>query len=344
MRNPATLAMTRVKGLNIPGLNKFLGLMRREFLDHKTGFVWVPGVFAAFMIFGFISSAVIGNSMMDEFGVLDHIQNGQITVDGKTENIDDAKFLLERLNGMDIRALDRAMGIAMIALLSPLFLLIPFIITFGLLGSLYDDRRDRSVLFWKSMPVGDTNEVLSKLFAMTVMGPAVIIGFAAVVQVLWMIITIIQATSFGLGGVTTSFMWNQVPTVSLWIGMLSMVVLSVIWALPIIGWFTFVSSIAKKAPLLVALVPIGAIVAMEAVFNKSTVFIKWVVDRMVGWAVDLRGLDFDRIEVGDKLTSPFIGGTLERLGEGMATGEFWISTAIGVGFIGGAIYMRRHNA
>ena len=84
MRNPAAQVMTRVKDLNLPWLNRFMGLMNREFQDHKTGFVWVPAVFAGFMIFGFISTAVIGNSMIDEFGLLDHIQNGEITIDGKT--------------------------------------------------------------------------------------------------------------------------------------------------------------------------------------------------------------------------------------------------------------------
>jgi len=341
MKNPAAIAVQRVKSMNIRGLNKFMGLMGREFNDHKTGFVWVPVVIAGFMIFGFISSAVIGNSMLDDFGILDKIHHGEITIDGETGTIDDAKYVLERLNKMDLRALHRAMGLGMVGMLSPLFLTIPFIILFGLLGSLYDDRKDRSYLFWKSMPVGDTTEVMSKLFAITVMGPAVIIGIAAIVQVFWMVLTSLQGMAYGVP--VGTFLWGQVPTVGLWLGMLGMVILSVLWALPIIGWLTFVSSVAKKAPLLVAVVPIGAITALEAVFFKSTVFIKWVVDRLVGWAANLDGRDFDHIDVTDKLTSPFLSGVFDRLGEAVVTGEFWFSTAIGVAFIAGAIYMRRYN-
>ena len=55
-----------------------------------------------------------------------------------------------------------------------------FVVFFYCLGSLYDERKDRSVLFWKSLPVSDRDTVLSKALSALVVAPtlAIAVGIA----------------------------------------------------------------------------------------------------------------------------------------------------------------------
>ena len=46
------------------------------------------------------------------------------------------------------------------------------VVFFFCLGALFDDRKDRSVLFWKSLPISDQATVLSKVAMALVVAPA----------------------------------------------------------------------------------------------------------------------------------------------------------------------------
>ena len=62
---------------------------------------------------------------------------------------------------------------------APIFIVLPIVAFFYCLGALYDDRRDRSILFWKSLPISDTTTVLSKLLTALVLAPAITIAIAS---------------------------------------------------------------------------------------------------------------------------------------------------------------------
>lgn len=335
MSNSATQAIERVKAFKMPHLGKFGGLMKREFLDHKTGFFIVPGVIAAFMVVLILWGTFYGNAQFMGLDLHELQAKGEIDIDGVNYGID-------KINSMDLHSLKRALGIAMWALSVPILMIIPFVVVFGLLGSLYDDRRDRSYLFWKSMPVSDTQEVLAKLFAVTVMGPACIIGFAAVVQVFAMIVGGLWGAAYDIP--IASFAWNNAPTLSLWLGMVAHQVVGMIWALPVLGWLLLVSSYATRAPLLVAAVPIAGVITLEGIFNHTAYFAEWLGTRLGGFAIKFEDGNFEPFSNGNaNFPSPFIDGAWDRLADGMATADFWVATAIGVALIAGAIQMRRYN-
>ncbi len=312
------------------------GILKREYLDHRTGFVTVPLVFAAFMFVGIVYGAFFGHNEFMGMDIDGMRVNGEEVAGG-------VEYGIDRLNDMNLRSLNKAMGIAMAAMMFPILMIIPFVIVFGLLGTLVNDRQNRSFLFWQAMPVSDTKEVLTKLLAITVMGPAFIIGIAALVQLFAMVV----GSIFGLANdiPAASFIWNNVPTVSLWFGLLANIIVLGIWALPIYGWFLAVSAFAPRAPLLVAAVPIAGAIALEAMFMKSAHFATWLAGRLSGWALqidddgDIRAFGSDNPHID----GPFLGDAWDRLTIGFSSGEFWFSTALGVGLIAGAIYLRRYN-
>jgi len=323
---------------NLPSLGWFGGLMKREFIDHKIGFFWAPLFLAALMAIGILWGVSFGDAQIGNWDLDDiHISSDRGIV------VDHMEYGIDKLNEMDLRSLRRALGLAMLALSFPILMIIPFVVGFGLLNCLYDDRKDRSYLFWKSMPVSDTKEVLSKLFAISVVGPAIIILIAAVVQVFAQIVGGIYLSVQGVEGIW-SFIWSNVPTVDLAFGMIANIIVLNIWALPIIGWFLLVSSWAPRVPWLLAPAAIGVTTAFEAMFNQSTYFIEWVARRLSGWAFQMNDdYDVEAYGISSHNEGPFFMDAWDKLAAGFSSGEFWASTALGVGLIAGAIYFRRHR-
>ena len=134
------------------------------------------------------------------------------------------------------------------------------------LGALFDDRKDRSILFWKSMPISDIQVMLSKIGMALIIGPLItgavtILTAAAVLLVLWTVAASNNVGNFGVG-VFLQMLWH-IP-----MKMLLVMPLNVLWAMPCIGWLLMVSSMARSKPLLWALgTPAFLLIAVEAVLS-----------------------------------------------------------------------------
>ncbi len=128
-----------------------------------------------------------------------------------------------------------------------------FVVFFYLLGSLYDDRKDRSILFWKSLPASDTLTLASKLLAAMVVIPT----FFLLTLIATHIIMAIIGTLMILG--VDGNPWTLLPGVLIPVKAWAMIAVSwyaqSIWALPIYGWLMLVSAFAPRVPLLFATLP-----------------------------------------------------------------------------------------
>jgi ABC-2 type transport system permease protein len=128
-----------------------------------------------------------------------------------------------------------------------------FVVFFYLLGSLYDDRKDRSILFWKSLPASDTLTVGSKLFTAMFVVPSLF----------WVAYVLTCVALYLLASVTVLILGENPWTLFVGIGnpfkawglILASYYAQAIWALPVYGWLMFVSAFAPRLPLLFALVP-----------------------------------------------------------------------------------------
>jgi ABC-2 type transport system permease protein len=126
---------------------------------------------------------------------------------------------------------------------APLFFVMAFVVFFFCLGSLFDERKDRSVLFWKSLPLSDTQTVLSKAMMALVGAPLITLGFAVVTSVLSLLVILVGAALSGLnlfGGVLSSPATYVAPFMAA-----AMLPVYVVWALPTVGWLMMVSSWAR---------------------------------------------------------------------------------------------------
>jgi ABC-2 type transport system permease protein len=140
--------------------------------------------------------------------------------------------------------------------------------------ALYGERRDRSVLFWKSMPVSDTVTVLSKLVIPLLVLPLVTFAVTFVTQLIMLLFGVMRV---GPG------LWSHLGLVQMWWSELFHVVaFHGIWWAPFWGWFLLCSAWARRAPLVWAALPPLVIGFSEKIAFGTSHFTAWLMFRFVG--------------------------------------------------------------
>ena len=139
---------------------------------------------------------------------------------------------------------------------------------FYCVDALYGERRDRSILFWKSLPVSDLTTVLAKTSIPLVVLP--LLTFAITVATHWLMLLVSSAILLARG-LGVAILWNHLPLFDMWVGLLyHLVAIHGLWYAPIYGWLLMVSAWATRAPFLWAFLPPFAIgVAEKIAFNTS---------------------------------------------------------------------------
>ena len=150
---------------------------------------------------------------------------------------------------------------------------------FYCLDALYGERRDRSILFWKSMPVSDRTTVLSKATIPLVVLPLFAFALSLVTQRLMML----QATAVLLANdMSAAPLWKEFRFFQESLIMFYGLAVHALWYAPIYGWLLLVSAWAKRAPLLWALLPPMLISAFERGAFGTRSFLRMLHYRVQG--------------------------------------------------------------
>ena len=155
-----------------------------------------------------------------------------------------------------------------------------FVGVFYCLDALSGERRDRSILFWKSLPVSDLTTVLSKTIVALVALPLVACAAIIITQVFMALITAVVLLVNGMG--TASFVPQLKFFPSPLLQLYSVIVIA-LWHAPIYGWALLVSGWARRATFLWAVMPLLAIAAIERMAFETTYFMAFLKYRVVGW-------------------------------------------------------------
>jgi ABC-2 type transport system permease protein len=123
---------------------------------------------------------------------------------------------------------------------------------FYCLDALYAERRDRSILFWKSLPVSDLMTVLSKASIPLVVLPLFVFAVAIATQVAMLLLNTGVAL---LNGLSPAPLWTRVPLFRMSLGMLYGLVVHALWHAPLYSWLLLVSAWARRLPILWAVMP-----------------------------------------------------------------------------------------
>lgn len=147
---------------------------------------------------------------------------------------------------------------------------------FYCLDALHGERRDRSILFWKSLPVSDFTSVLSKAVVPLAILPLLTLVIVLATQFIMLLLSTVVLLPSGLAGTT----WQLLPWPRLSLILLYGLVTSALWEAPIFAWLLLVSGWARRATFLWAVLPWLAISAIEKLAFDTTYFIRMLGRRL----------------------------------------------------------------
>ncbi len=320
-------------------MKSFYMLLQREYWENRGSFAFTPigigAFFIAVLIFALFGSESFFTDANREMGDI-----GGIRINGV--NISGFDFFASMTKEFASVPLETRINMWSIALhgLSTLFMVVlVFVSVFYLLGALYDDRRDRSILFWKSLPVSDLMTVTSKIAVVFIVLPVL---FAAGIFLTYLAIMLIGTVVALLsGGSVWASIWEPAPFISTPLKILYAHIIHTMWAAPIIGWLLFVSSWTKRKPILIATIPLGAISFLEFYYNRTTHFATNVYERVLGWFAPIDVTSGRHLGSGTMLEDHWnIYGQASSL---LSSTDTWIGLVIGGVFFAGAVYVRRYR-
>jgi len=190
--------------------------VRRELWENRSIYI-APLIAAAVVLVGFLISAGKLPDRMRAVLALDPAQQGA--------------------------ALAKSYSIAAIPIILTMFI-VGF---FYCLDALHGERRDRSILFWKSLPVSDLTTVLSKASVPLVVLPALAFAIIVATQLIMMLLsTAVLATN----GLSAAMTWTQLPWFRMSLVLLYGLIVLTLWYAPIYGWLLLVSSWARRTTFL----------------------------------------------------------------------------------------------
>jgi ABC-2 type transport system permease protein len=213
--------------------------------------------------------------------------------------------------------------------------------TWYLLDCLYADRKDRSVLFWKSMPISDTTTVLSKLATALIVIPAVYFAAADLTTLIMAFIVSVRSSSSIGGALWHADLWLQLQ--ALW---LYMIVTTALWYLPIAAYLLVVSAWAKRAVMLWSILPPLALVLAERWLFDSHVIASEIGERLLGYPAEAFRDDpgccswVTTVVDNDTITTPTSIWGIFNAGRFFSSPEMWIGAAVGATLIVCAIQLR----
>lgn len=316
-------------------MKTFYWLLKREFWEHRGGFLWAPivtgGIFLVLNLMAIITAEVLSARHGVHF-------NGGV----------DIQTMMRNADAGDWQKVGAAADIAMISSMGLIGIVMGIVVLFYCLGSLYDDRRDRSVLFWKSLPISNTNTVLSKVASAAVVAPVIAVVVSIVCGLLQLLMFAIALSFHGINVWQLLALSHPLRAVG---SLLSNVPLYGLWALPAIGWLMLCSSGARSKPFLWAVaapVVMGLLVSWFGIMGLFNLSSSWfwgnVVQRVLlsvfpgsnlvfdpHSALNIKMVDDDPLAV---LSPVHTYGLL-------SSPNLWIGVLAGLALIAAAIWFRR---
>lgn len=300
-------------------MNQMITLLRRELAEHPASWM-VPavlgGLFVVAALFAVFGIARVG--------------------------IDEVRFssdvFAEAAEPEAIRAVLMVMFLPIAALFA---MVISVIIGFYLLDALYADRKDRSILFWKSLPVSDLKTVGSKyLTAVGAMPLQALALFVATAVLVWLVV----GTAGAVAGTSQFLLHGPAALLQAVIVLGYGLVVLGLWLAPVHAWLLLVSAYAKRAVLAWATLPPLFVIVAEKTLFDTKYFAVLLGQRFAGGGeLAFSGEGNAMVESVDGSVSAVFPVLTELLTPGrfLASPALWAGLAVAAAFLAGAVWLRR---
>jgi ABC-2 type transport system permease protein len=299
-------------------MKTLITLVRREAWEHSA--IWLVPVVMSVVLFVL--------AVMASFGL-----------------IDDMSIEVVADHSVDAREMTGGLAAFNFALFGWFAMVMSIVATFYLLDCLLADRKDRSILFWKSLPVSDLKTVLSKLLTAAVLIPLVAFVVSLITHFLLLIVGSVDLLV--LGASPWDMLWAPNPIFSTSALVFYAMIVQVLWYLPLMGYLMLISAFAKRAVMVWAVIPPLVIALLEQQLLGTRHFAALIADRLGGvfplaFDVNVRDGNVESLgELADKIDSPLF--EVINVGPLLQSAGFWLGLLAAAGFIAGAVYLRRYG-
>ena len=295
-------------------MNALKAVIRRELQEHKWGFVYLPWIVGAFMSL----VVVLVYLGLTEVNTENFKFSTDVFADSEVvQSMNEATFDQRRAG---IRA-------GLLVLGFPLVIALGFAVLAYSLSTFFDERKDKSIIFWRSLPVSDSFTVFSKLIVALVVAPLLVIP-----ALLFLHLVSVTAGSiyFAVSDIVPfTWAWQAYPWLD-WIRVIFSLWMQTLWTLPIITWIMLAGAYSRK-PVVAAILPPVVVVLVEGVSLSSSVFLDSLFERVQPWSrASSFPKEYESLGVAELSDIPLLFGMT----------EFWVGILISSVFIYLTIYFR----
>jgi ABC-2 type transport system permease protein len=201
------------------------------------------------------------------------------------------------------------------------------------LDALHGERRDRSILFWKSLPVSDLTTVLAKFSIPVLIIPLLTFSITVAMH---LIMLVVSSAALLARGDSVAALWNQLGLFHMWLVLLyHLVALHGFWYAPIYGWLLLVSGWARRVPILWAFLPLIAIQIVEKIVFGTTRSGNLMGNRLMGGSEAATSSAAGSTSL-DAMTHP---GAAQLL----ASPGLWLGLALAAAFLAATVRLRHYR-
>ena len=291
-------------------------MIRREIQEHKLAFIYAPFIVALVLCLVIISVYL---------GLTDI----QTTTFNFSTDLYDEEFQEDMLQATpeSKTAVIRA-GLTVLGL--PILLTVGFGLLAYSLSTFADERKDRSLIFWRSLPVSDLTTVMSKLIFVVIVIPLLVVPNLFLLQLISLLSVSIYFVSNDI--VSFGYVWTSY-FISDWFRIIFSLWAQALWTLPILLWLMLAGTYFKK-PVIGAIVPLVALVVLEGIIFKANNIQEFIENRLGFWSrSDSFPIEYAEARVVDISDIYLL----------LTTQAFWIGILASVVLIAGIVYTRSTN-
>ena len=191
------------------------------------------------------------------------------------------------------------------------------------LGALHNERSDRSILFWKSLPVSDVTTVIAKASIPMIVLPLITFAIIVVAQGIMLL-------------ASAAALWTRTPILPMWAALLyHLLTVHALYYAPFYGWLLLVSAWARRAAFLWATVPVAAVLILERLVFHTSAFAHMLLSRIGGGPAATPFPPSGNMAI----QAP----TLANLGAFLASPGLWTGLAVCALFLAAAVRLRRYQ-
>ena len=289
----------------------------REIQEHKVAFVYAP-FFVSIILCLVIASVYFGGTSIqtDQFN---------FSTEYYDEEIRQAMQSVSSITRIDI------VRTGLLVLGFPILLTVGFGLLAYSLSTFADERKDRSLIFWRSLPVSDLTTVLSKVFVVTLIVPLMVLPYIILLQLVAMTSASIFFATNDI--VSFSWLWGSY-IITDWFRIIFSLWAQALWSLPLFLWLMLAGTFAAR-PIAGAIVPPVILIVLEGVIFKTNLVLEFIENRIGFWSrSDSFPKEYQELRVVDITDILLL----------FSTQAFWIGILASVILVAGIVYFRSSNS